>query len=438
MDWLRRSAGSFQAAWAGFPVSTRVVTGFLLVLLALVAAWGVSLSGRGPWVRIVDAATPADERARIAVKLKDSKIEHRVEADAIAVPSERAGEAMLQLHGSGVVSDETFFGFLKETDLFSTYDKTSKQWMLAVQGKLAAMIQQLDYVRRAQVQIAEPADNRRIWFADRETATAAVVLRLKTGERMTSARVRGLAGLVTAARPDLKPSSIKILDESGRIFRADDQDLGGADVRELEISTASHIEEQVQKILPADSRVSAQVRLKAEKWEIKKEGEQRSGTAPSIDSISVSVLIPEGAPDVPSVGLPRQDYERELKVAVRAAAGAREQDLISIRIAPIEIAQVVGVPAAPVEASPGMLPNAALGGLVAFGCGAAFLAFRFLRGVALAPGEDVVTEESLRAPGESILAAQDESFDRVRDGVRRSVASNPREAAEVARRWMSP
>src|SRR5688572_8592531 len=114
MDWLRRSAGSFQAAWAGFPVSTRVLTGFLLVLLALVATWGVTLSGRGAWVRIVDAGTPPDERAHIAGKLKETGIEHRVEADAISVPSDRAGEAMLQLHGSGVVADQAFFAFLNQ------------------------------------------------------------------------------------------------------------------------------------------------------------------------------------------------------------------------------------------------------------------------------------------------------------------------------------
>jgi flagellar biosynthesis/type III secretory pathway M-ring protein FliF/YscJ len=438
MDWLRRSAGSFQAAWAGFPVSTRVVTGFLLVLLALVAAWGLTAPGRGGWVRIVDGATPAGERAHIAGKLKETGIEHRVEADAITVPPDRAGEAMLQLHGSGVVPDEVFFAFLDQTDLFATHDKTSKKWMLAIQGKLAAMIQGLDYVQRAQVLIAEPADRSKMWFADQEKATAAVTLELKRGERMTSARVRGLAGLVTAARPDLKPSNIKILDNSGRIFRTDDQDLGGADVRELEIAAASHIEEKVQNVLPADSRVSAQVRLKAEKWEIKREGEQRSGTAPSIESISVSVLISDSAPDVPAAEPARRDYEREIKVAVRAAAGAREQDLISIRIAPIEIARVEGVPAAPVETSSGLQSNAALGGLVVLGCGAIVVAFRLLRGLAIAPGSDVVTEESLRAPGESILAAQDDSLDKVRDGVRLYVATSPREAAQVARRWMSP
>jgi flagellar biosynthesis/type III secretory pathway M-ring protein FliF/YscJ len=57
----------------------------------------------------------------------------------------------------------------------------------------------------------------------------------------------------------------------------------------------------------------------------------------------------------------------------------------------------------------------------------------------LAPAEsNVVAEESLRAPGESILSAQDEALDRIRDGVRQSVTRNPREAADVARRWMSP
>jgi flagellar biosynthesis/type III secretory pathway M-ring protein FliF/YscJ len=443
MDWFRRSVGSFHSAWSGFPVSYRVLTGFLLVLLALVSVWGVTAAGRDGWVRIVEGSL--DERAQIVTKLKELNIKTKLDGDAVSVPSAQADEAMLQLHGSKILGDEAFFKFLRETDLFGTADKSSKQWIVAIQGRLAAMIQGQDYVKRAQVQIAEVADSRGLWWANGRESTAAVVLQLKPGQQMNSSRVMALASLVSAAVPGLKTSGVKIVDQSGRFYRVDENDMNaGMSVRDQEIAQASYIEEKALRVLPVDSRVSAQVRLKVQKWEREKKhdqgSEKSSGSGADVESISIAVLVPLEAPDVPKDDAECARFVHDLKVGVRAAAGAKETDLVSIRVAPIAIAKVVGAePAVPVAPPPpwiraqGPMILLVLGGAVAL-----VAAGRLLRGMAPAPEGNVIAEESLRSPGESILSAQDETLDKIRDHVRQSVTRNPREAADTARRWMSP
>ncbi len=471
MEWFRRSVGSFQAAWSGFPVSYRVLTGFLLVLLAFVAAWGVNAAGRDGWVRIVDRDRPVEDRAQIAQKLRERSIPFRVEGEAISVPASRADEAMLQLHSSGILGDEPFFKFLKETDVFATRAKTDRQWLLAVQGRLAALIQNLDFVRRAWVQIAEPADAKDLWWANGREATAAVILELEPGRKMTARHASGIAALVNAARKDIKPSNVKILDQTGRVFQVPDSDSQGSGLREQEFEVASILEGKALVVLPPNSRVAVTVRLNAESRKSEQKSEVRgiSPTSPGIrdtgdepeesstrlktehrnlatgseiEFISVAALVPDTASEVPRPAAQRAEYVLELTKGLRTATGALEKD-ISIRIAPITAAVVQGAVAAsetplPVSSSTWLRTQGPMILLVLLGSAALIAAYRLVRGFAPVADGGVVAEESLRAPGESILSAQDEALDRIRDGVRDTVTRNPREAADVARRWMTP
>ncbi|HTF58043.1 MAG TPA: hypothetical protein VK661_12500, partial [Planctomycetota bacterium] len=242
------------------------------------------------------------------------------------------------------------------------------------------------------------------------------------------------------------------------------------------------------RVLPPDSRVSAQVRLSAEDRQIERktiergtteestrkvktveeergqEGvpskkkemteeqaqhatghtvEQRKSAAGSIiEAISIAVVIPDDAPGVPSGESLRADFIRSHTSLVRAATGALEKDTLWIQIAPLSMTRATGAAPPPVEEPASLIrtqgPTILL---LLLGFAVLVAVYRLVRG--MSPGSDggdggVVAEESLRTPGETILSAQDEVLDRIRDGVRDSVTKNPKEAADVARRWMTP
>ena len=469
MDWVRRSVDSFQSAWAGFPVSYRVLTGFLLVLLALVGAWGVNAAGKEGWVKIADAGESLDKRGQIVAKLRELKIKTKVEGDTIFVLSTQADEAMLQLHTSGALGDAAFFKFLQETKIFETRAQSDRQWLVAVQGRLAALIQNLPYVRRAWVQIAESGDAKSLFWANGREATAAVILELKPHEKITPRRAAGIAALVAAARPDIKPTGVKILDETGQLIRVlDSESFVSQDLRSQEFEIASSLEAKALLVLPHNSRVAVTVRLNAESRKLEQKSEEKNGAPPagisdggddpvvsstrlkseqrdlpagfSIEFISVAALIPETAGDVPSGAGPRAAFLRQVTDGLRNATGAKDKD-ISIRIAPLPASVFTNaVPAAPAPPPPptGIRLDERAALLVGCGILALAAAYGLVRRLAPAAEPGVVAEESLRAPGESILSAQDEVLDKIREGVRESVARNPREAADVARRWMAP
>jgi len=489
MDWFRHSVDTFRAAWSGLPASYRVLAGVLFILLALVVVWGMGTSGRDGLVKIVDGEVTISERAQIVAKLKELGIRSKVDGASVYVPADQADEAMLQLHGSGVLGDDAIFKFLKETGIFTSDKQFERQWLVAVQSRLAGLIQRMDFVREARVQIVEQSEAKRRGWGTGQDAAAAVVLTLKPGQQMTSTRVRGIASLVAAAVPGLKASGVKILDQTGRFFRVPDSDmLMWGDIRDQEIAMASQFEEKVLRVLPPDSRVSAQVRLSAEDRQIERktiergtteessrkvrtieeergaEGgptkkkemteeqtehatghtvEQRKSVAGSIiESISIAVVIPDDAPGLPSGESLRADFIRSHTSLVRAAIGAQEKDTIWIQIAPLSMTRATGAAPPPVEESASLLrtqgPTILL---ILLGFAVLVAVYRLVRGISSGPdGNDggVVAEESLRTPGETILSAQDEVLDRIRDGVRTSVTKNPKEAADVARRWMTP
>ena len=480
MDWFRRSVDSFQTAWSGFPVSYRVLSGFLLVLLALVGVWGVTMGTRDGWVLIVDGRESFSDRALIQSKLREVSIPTKVDGDRISVPSAKADEAMLHLHSSNVLGDEAFFKFLKETSLFSTKEQTDRQWLVAQQGRLASMIQGLNYVRSAKVQISEPTDPKRLWWSDGQEATAAVVLEMRPNEEMTGSRIRGIATLVAAAVPGLKASNVRMLEKNGSFFQVPDRELEqGGSIRDLERALAADIEKKALWLLPTASRVAAQVRLSTENRQFEKKTIDQGATESSrkvrvvedggqagkkdtteeqsshatghtlehlkstagsdYKSISLTALIPDTAPGVPADGEARAEYVRQRKTALRTATGAKEED-ISILVGPLTIADVTGASGAPTPVTPESWIQAQgpMILLVLLGFAALIATYRLVRGMAPVADGGVVAEESLRAPGESILSAQDEVLDRIRDGVRESVTRNPREAADVARRWMAP
>lgn len=436
MDWLRHT-------WSRFPVGTRVSTGVLLALIAFTSVWAVNGGNRDGWVRIIDGGSTLESRGQMVERLQELGIETQVRSDSISVRASKAEKAMLHLHSAGALGDNEFFKFLKETDLFSTGDRSNRQWLVAIQGHLAAMIQSLNYVRTARVQIAEPADPKSLWWANGRETTAAVVLEPKPNETLNSARARSIALLLSGAIPGLKPSGVKILDQHGRSFVVSEDAYGG-DLRDTERMLAAEIEKKALDLLPPDSRVAAQVRLTTDKGEIEKTGEgsrEKKKVEPGQDykSISLAALIPEEARGVPPEGRLREEFVKARKDLLRTASGARLED-ISILVGPLSIAEVKGVEATPLPApeTPWIRNQMAVVLLALVGCCGMAATWGFVRRMKPSEEPGVVMEESLRAPGESILSAQDETFNRIRTGVRQSVSRNPREAAEVARRWLSP
>lgn len=103
----------------------------------------------------------------------------------------------------------------------TTFDKDVKLHR-AIKGSLEQMLMSLDYVKKAQVELAIPQRNN--FLTDEEPVKASVVLTLKPGvEKVTRKQVMGIKNLIYRSVPNLKREDISITDNYGNEFVEPDE-----------------------------------------------------------------------------------------------------------------------------------------------------------------------------------------------------------------------
>lgn len=470
MDRFRDAVESLRTTWVALPASYKVLTVLLGVLLAVSVTWGFRAAESTGWTKVLDASADADVRARALSALEDLGIPREVRSGSLYVATAQADEAVLKLHGRGVMGDGQVFDFIKETTPFASQWDKDKRWQVALQQQLARMIGRMDPVKAVSVQVTPQSEMRTLGWAGAE-ATAAVFVELKPHAELSPANVRAIAGLAAAAVPGLKPSNVKIGDSQGRLYSLPSAAAAssGGDLRDQELEYARALEQKARNLLPEGSKVSVTVRLSPEDRSTEKKTVDRpvietetqttntKETDPSgrttetkqsssrtahgqtvervqaplgtrIDSVSVAVVIPVAEGDAGSRTV--ADYTPLLS----RATGADERS-VSVLLVPVP--RLASVP--PPAPEPGTDWSRAAGqiGLALLAIALIGVAWRAARGLGTA---GVVSEESRGRPGEPLAAAAGPEagteLDRMRDSVREQVERDPRSAAEVLRRWM--
>lgn len=471
MDRFRNAVESAKTTWLALPASYKVLSVLLAGLLAVTVTWGFRTAESTGMTKVLDGSADPDVRARALTALEDLGIPREVRSGSLYVASGRADEAVLKLHGRGVLGDGQVFEFIRESTPFASQWDKDKRWQVALQQQLGRMIGRMDPVKSVSVQVTPQSEMRTLGWSGAE-ATAAVFVELKPNAELTPANVRAIAGLAAAAVQGLKPSNVKIGDSQGRLYSLPASSSGavsGGDLRDQELEYSRALEQKARNLLPEGSKVSVTVRLSPEDRSTEKKTLDRPGvetesntsvsseTAPGgktsedrqtssktayghtleriqaplgtrIDSVSVAVVIPVGEGEAATRAV--SDY-----LPLLSRATGAEERAVSVLLVPAPRTAPMPAPAAEVGLDWGR--TAGQIGLILLAIALIGVAWRAARG--LAPGE-VVSEESRARPGQPLTAVAGAEpgteLERMRDVVREQVERDPRGAADVLRRWM--
>ncbi|USI74466.1 flagellar basal-body MS-ring/collar protein FliF [Sphingomonas morindae] len=144
----------------------------------------------------------------------------------------------------------------------------------AIEGELAKSIQSLDHVERARVHIVMP--ERELFATEARKATAAVTVR--TNGRLPPEAVQAIRYLVASSVPDLLPSSVSLVDQTGALLaRAGEEGIGAAgdlDAQQaaIEARLRTQIEQMLEPIL-GHGRVRAEVAATLDREQTRQEAE---------------------------------------------------------------------------------------------------------------------------------------------------------------------
>lgn len=182
---------------------------------------------------------------------------------AVLVPSTRVHEVRLRLASQGLPKGGAVGFELMENQKFGISQFAEQvNYQRGLEGELARTIQSIAAVQTARVHLAIPKPT--VFVREDQKPSASVLLYLYPGRSLEAAQVAGIQNLVAASVPQLPPSSVTLLDQSGAMLSQLKSKLkdAGLDptqinyVQEIEASVIKRIEDILTPIVgPGNSKV---------------------------------------------------------------------------------------------------------------------------------------------------------------------------------------
>jgi flagellar M-ring protein FliF len=224
----------------GLSVRARVgaIVGGLLVVAATIGI--VFVSSGGIQKPVFTNLTPEDGAAA-ATQLQQAGIPFQLDAGgtSISVPERRVFEARMLLANAGLPrAAGVGFELFDKGDIGVSEMTQRVNLQRALEGELARTIGALSEVRTARVHLSVP--QRTILARDNAAGSAAVVLHLQPGRRLSDGQVAGIRRLVSSAMVGVKPEAVSVVDETGAL-------LGSSDEGTAQLSAHHKLEREMEE-----------------------------------------------------------------------------------------------------------------------------------------------------------------------------------------------
>lgn len=313
-DTLQRYKGVLLERWKKLDKKQRLLFIGGVGLIFLITVYLSVIASRPKFAPLYTNLDQQDAAA-IVEQLKEKKIAYRLSDDGstILVPESQKYELRLELATQGLPKGGSVgFESLNQTRFGETESERKTRYLIALQGELERTIRRLDAVEDVRVHIVVPEPS---LFVDQEKeATAAVLLKLRSGYRLQPQQIEGIMRLVAAGVEGLKPENVTVVDTEGNVLS---EGVGGQGVSQTSKLTATQmqlqqeyerqLERSVQSML---ERVIGQgkvvVRVNAtldfDQVEISSEtyGDKQIRSQQQTEEISTGAANPQGAPGTPT------------------------------------------------------------------------------------------------------------------------------------------
>jgi len=241
--------------WRGLNAAQRIAFSAVALITSGALALLVTLAGRPDYATLFANLEPADA-AKLVDELESQQVPHRLAhaGTTIQVPAERVYDLRIALATKGLpATGPVGFEAFDQMSLGSTPFQERVRFRRALEGELARTISQLDPVHWTRVHINLP--DRKVFLRDAAKPSASVVVSLRSGYSLSNGEVQGIGHLVAGAVEGLSVDQVTIVDTRGRMLAragsGEDQDLGAAEVLDVQRSLERRLAARAQELLDA-------------------------------------------------------------------------------------------------------------------------------------------------------------------------------------------
>ncbi len=291
----------------------RLGVGVALLVAALVAA---VVLNRQPDYRVLFANLSDKDGGAIVAQLSQMSVPYKYTegGGAILVPTERVHDVRLKLATMGLPKGSvTGFELMENSKFGVTQFQERLNFQRGLEGELTRSIQALSSVQSARVHLALPNQNG--FFREQQKPSASVLLSLYPGRILDRAQIAGIVHLVASSVPELAPSAVSVLDDSGKLLSQSPDGAGnGSSVDAQQVQYVQQLEQQyTRRILDilgpvvGPSNVKAQVTAEVDFSQTELTSEQhRPNLSPDASAVrSQQVVESSGTPANPTpTGVP--------------------------------------------------------------------------------------------------------------------------------------
>jgi flagellar M-ring protein FliF len=217
----------------------------IVVFLAVVIV-GVVMGRQAEW-RVLYANLADKDGGAVVAQLSQMNVPYQYApgGGAILVPADKVYDTRLRLASLGLPKGSvTGFELMDSNRFGMTQFQERLTFQRGLEGELTRSIQALSSVQSARVHLALPNQNG--FFREQQKPSASVLLGLQPGRTLDRSQLAGIIHLVSSSVPEMSPSAVAVLDDTGKLLsNAPDGTNGAVDAQQLQY--VQQIEQQYSR-----------------------------------------------------------------------------------------------------------------------------------------------------------------------------------------------
>ncbi len=174
-----------------------------------------------------------EDGAKVVAQLDSMNVPYELRANGtqVLVPNDQVARLRMAMAGSGLPSRGSIVGYeiFDKSDALGTSSFVYNVNLLrALEGEISRTLASFSSIESARVHLVMP--KRELFVKDKTEPSASVILKTRGNRSMSKSEVGAVSHFVSSAVPNLKPSRITIVSDSGLLLSrgGDDNEMGAA------------------------------------------------------------------------------------------------------------------------------------------------------------------------------------------------------------------
>lgn len=276
-----------------------------VALFVAIAVVGLVMGRQAEW-RVLYSNLADKDGGAIIAQLGQMNVPYKYAegGGAILVPADKVHDVRLRLASQGLPKGAVSgFETLDANRFGMTQFQERLSFQRGLEGELTRSIQSLASVQSARVHLALPNQNG--FFREQQKPSASVLVSLNSGRSLDRAQIAGIVHLVSSSVPEMSPSAVSVLDDTGKLLsNADGSNnpiAGGADsvqlqyVQQLEASYTRRILDILEPVVGRQN-IKAQVTAEVDFSQTEQTSEShKPNQTPDSSTIRSQQVVESGA-----------------------------------------------------------------------------------------------------------------------------------------------